>query len=371
MKYVALLKPDNDLIIQGITCIVNLQELYTNVWLPECSEIEIRQEFADKYFTYQGLIAFINSIAAIFPDKTITVENSVYKNIDTAARDIMYYETPQEFEYALTRNPKRTMQTVHELCRYYFDTQDDSMRASNKLATFLMQVTTLEKELETKNKQLDDLTNRLNNANATIHALGSRMAFQYNKTTDVNAQFELDENQFIKVLYIKEISRVHYTDTLLYYLSEIVQTLYGEPIRQVVIGPYYSYMQHEMYPGFKPHWNLTYQDVYDSNIYMAGFQPKVTHDILQNANHVHFLVVLDRSGCNAPFIKGNNVEVLYTVSDLKDAASLDKQHVISYSDETLYIPYIEDFENNSSEDKIKKYSTMPIMKTLIEYLERR
>ena len=147
--------------------------------------------------------------------------------------------------------------------------------------------------------------------------------------------------------------------------------MYGEPIRRVVIGPYYAYKQAELYPDLIPHWRLTYQDVYDSNIYMAGLQAKLMDNILQNANHVHYLIILDRSACNAPFVGGKNIVRIYTVSDLKDLQGVSNKRIISYSPDTLNIPFIEDFDNNTNEDKIKKYSTMPIMRTLIDYLERR
>jgi len=371
MKYIALLEPDNDLIIKGITCITSLQELYTSVWLNECTELEITKPFAKKYFTYQGLIAFVRSTAALFPNMTLHIDDTLYKDMDDTVRNLMRYETPQEMSYALTKSPERTMQVIHELCKYYFETQVDSTVASNKLATFLMQITSLQQTIHEKDKTLYEMTNKYNETYAALHALGSRLNFQYEKTIDVEALFHLRDNQFIKILYLKEITRVHYTDTMLYYLGEIIKTLYGEPIRTVIIGPYYSYKNSAMYPAFKEHWNLTYKDVYDADIYMAGFQPKVMTDILQNANHIHFLVVLDRSGCNAPFIDGSNVETVYTVSDLKDAEGIDPSHLISYSPDTLNIPYIENFEGNTTEEKIKKYSTMPVIRTLIDMLEKR
>ena len=179
-----------------------------------------------------------------------------------------------------------------------------------------------------------------------------------------------NSNNYNHILYIKELSRVHYTDTLVYYLQEILKTLYGVPVRTVVIEPYYSYGREAMYPDLAPHWKLKYEDVYGGNIFMAGYQPKLMKDILQNANHVNYLIVLDRAGYRYPHIDCPNTTVVYTASDLTDVPpEIDIDKVISYSDRSMYIPYIEDFDKLSPEDKIQKYSSMDVTKELINYLE--
>lgn len=371
MKYIAMLKPDNDEILKGNNCITTLKALYECIVYPECTELEITKEFADTYFTYRGLVDFVMSIATMFPSIDVTVDDVMFRDLDDATKTIMRYRTPDEFIFALEQNPTRVMQTIRELCKYYFETQEDSSIASNKLATLLMQVGDLQNECNAKEERILKVESEANEALAKLHSLVSRVNFHYEKTVNEDALFHLQENQFIKILYIKEISRVNYTDTLIYYLREIVKTMYGEPIRCTVIEPFYAYKRVELYPGYIPHWKLTYKDVFMENIYMAGFQPKVMRDILQNPNHIHYLIVLDRSGCNAPFITGLNVDVVYTVSDNKDAMSIDNRRLISYSEDTLNIPYIDGFNDLSKEEKIQKYSTMPIMHTLLEMLERR
>lgn len=371
MKYVALLKPDNDLILKGIICITTLQELYSSIWLDECTELEIRKEFSDQYFTYQGIVDFTSSCALMFPNINVVVEDTMFKNMEEAAHTLQHYREPQEFEFALTKDPTKVMSTIHELCKYYFETQEDSSIASNKLATLLMQVSNLQKDNEAKDNRMKQLENQLNETEAKLHSLVQRVNYHYDKTVDEKTLFELKENQFVHILYVKEISRVHYTDTLLYYLREIVKTLYGEPIRTVVIEPFYAYQRASLYPGYIPHWKTTYRDIYQENIYMAGLQPNMMQDILQNSNHIHFLIILDRSGCNAPFVSGSNVTTIYTVSDLTDAEHVNSPYIISYDANTLNIPYIDNFNSLSIEEKIQKYSTMPIMKTLLDLLENR
>ena len=366
-----MLQVDNDLLVNGIQCITSLKELYTSIWLEECTEVEITKEFANNYFTYQGLLSFAKSFRQLFPAKTLKVADTTYKDIDSNVKRLRLYETPQQFIFALNKNPEKIMQTIHELCKYYIGVNEEVAIASNKIATLYIQLTSMQNELDSKDRQIERLESRANSLESSLHVLGSRLNYQYDKVVDTSSLFDVSGNQYIKVLYVKEITRVHYTDTLLYYLSEIVKTLYSEPLRRVAIGPYYSYEGAKLYKGFVPHWKLTYKDVFSSDIYMAGLQPKLMSDIAQNATHVHFLVVLDRSGCNAPFLKGTNVTTIFTASDVKDAKDIPDDRILSYSENTLNIPYIEDFDHISIEERIQKYSTMPIMRKLLEFLEER
>ena len=125
-----------------------------------------------------------------------------------------------------------------------------------------------------------------------------------------------------------------------------------------------------LYTGLQPHSNVAYGDGFSGNIYMAGFQPKLMGDILKNSNHVNFLIILDRGGYSVPHVTGSNVTVLNTVSDINDpCVKVDAEHLISYTEDSLYIPMVEGFSELSAEEKIQKYSSMSTMKKLIKYLE--
>ena len=85
---------------------------------------------------------------------------------------------------------------------------------------------------------------------------------------------------------------------------------------------------------------------------------------------MQYLIVLDRGGYSVPHIEGGNVSVVYTASDLKDVPTdVPKDLVVSYSEDTLNIPYIEDFDSLSAEDKIQKYSSMKVLQKFIDILE--
>jgi hypothetical protein len=282
----------------------------------------------------------------------------------------MSYKHPDEFVYAIEKNPSRVISTIQMLGKSFMTAHDEASIANNKLATMLVQIEELTKRLQYANKDYNSLAEKNNETEAKLHALVSRVNYRYEKSVNPDEMFLAKHNSYNHVLYLKEVSRVHYTDTLIYYLREVLKTLYGVPVRLVVIEPYYAYGRESMYPKCKPHWKLDYQDVYSGDIMMAGYQPKLMKDILQDPNHVNYLIVLDRGGYRVPHIDCQNTTVVYMTSDVKDLPDdVQKDHVISYEDDTMYIPYVENFDSLSPEDKIQKYSSMSVTKALIRFLE--
>lgn len=370
MKYIALKSVDNDILINGDSCCVNLQELYTALVDPTTTEIEIRKDFANEFFTYQSLCDFIDNTRALFPNISVHVENTVYDTAMDAVNEILSYKHPDEFVYAVEKDPTRVISTIQFLGKYFREAKEDAAVANNKLSTMLVQIEDLQKQLGYASIDYDKLLARNNDLESKLHALVSRVNYRYEKTVNPDEMFMAYHNSYNHILYLKEITRVHYTDTLVYYLSEILKTLYSVPVRVVAIEPFYAYDSARLYPDFKPHWNLTYQDVYAGNVLMAGYQPKIMTDILKNPNHVNYLIVLDRGGYGVPHIQCDNVTNIFLASDEKDLPGYaDPEHSITYTERTMQIPYIPDFDTLSLEERIKKYSSMTVMKKLIDYLE--
>ena len=369
MKYIAIPKVDNAIIIHGDECVTNLRELYIALTQSDTTEIEIRKDFADKFFTYTALCDFVENSANIAPNVNITVQDTVNDNMSYAVDSISVYKDVESLIYALETKPEFILQTLHSLCKYYKDSRDDQNVANSKIATLSVQVTELERALESSMSRQKALQDQYNEVYSKLHVLVSRTNFRYEKTINPDRLFIAGSNNYNHILYIKEISRVHYTDTLIYYVQEIMRTMYGVPMRSVVIEPYYAYDRLGLYPGYKPHWRSNFNAAYSGNIFMAGYQPKFMEDILQNANRVNYMIILDRGGYMIPHVEGKNVSVVYTVSDLKDLENVQSDNVLSYSEATLNIPYIPDFDNLSPEVRIQKYSSMPVTKRLINLLE--
>lgn len=370
MKYIALCKVDNDIIIHGDECVTDLGGLYRALVQKDTTEIEIRKEFADKFFTYSALCDFVEYSSAVAPNVIIEVQETVYDNIMAAVRELSHFTSKDAMIYALESNPTFVLQTITTLIKHFVSSHDEQTVANNKIATLLVQIDSLQRELNKSKTKQDQLLEVNHDLDSKLTALVNRTNYRYEKTIKPDELFLAKHNSYNHILYIKEITRVHYTDTLVYYLQEIMRTMYGVPVRSIVIEPFYSYDRATLYPTYKPHWALTYQDVYSGDIFMAGYQPKLMNDLLQNANRVNFLIVLDRGGYVSPHITGSNVSTIYTVSDLKDAyEDIPLEDIISYSEDTMYIPYIEDFNELSPEQRIMKYSSMPVIKKLVGLLE--
>lgn len=370
MKYVALKAVDNDILINGDSCCTNLQELYTALVDSTTTEIEIRKEFANDFFTYQSLCDFMDNTRVMFPNVNVHVEDTLYDTAMDAVNEVLSYKGPDEFVYAIEKDPTRVISTIQFLGKYFKEAREDAAVANNKLSTMLVQIEDLQKQLNYAGADYNKLLTRNNDLEAKLHALVSRVNYRYEKTVAPDEMFVANHNSYNHILYLKEVTRVHYTDTLVYYLSEILKTLYSVPVRVVAIEPYYAYASADLYKSFKPHWNLSYQDVYAGNILMAGYQPKIMTDILKNPNHVNYLIVIDRGGYMMPHINCDNVTTIYMASDVKDLPDgVNMDHCITYSSKTLDIPFIPDFDTLSLEDRIKKYSSMDVTKKLIDYLE--
>ncbi|MCM1215017.1 MAG: hypothetical protein NC548_10910 [Lachnospiraceae bacterium] len=351
-------------------CITDLRGLYEALVDKDTSEIELRKDFIETNFTYSALCDFVEQSAAIAPNVRIWASGVLYDNTLTAVQEIASFKTPAEFVYAIEHSPSKIMNTLRLLCKNYIEAHDEAAAANNKIATMLVQIDDLHRQLKEAHSDYESLQTVTNDTNAKLNALVSRVNFKYDKAVKPDEMFLLHENKYNRVLYIKEITRVHYVDTLIYYIEQILKTMYSVPVRSVVIEPYYSYGCEKRYPMYTPHWSLTYKDVYSEDIIMAGFQPKLMRDILQDSNHVHYLIILDRGGYRVPHVTGGNVNTVFTVSDLSDAPDrYNPKQLISYSDATLNIPFVEGFNELSPEEKIKIYSSMDVTKTLINILE--
>lgn len=373
MIYEASLTYDNSVIIRGNGIINTPQDLYTAIISKDITELIIHRDFAEAFFTPSGLSELKSNIERVNPRCTVTIDAETRDFNTRAIKALSSYSSVEEVIYQLQAHPKELMGVIKLLCSNYMHTYTETLVANNKVSSLQLQ----NSELQRKLSDIEDDFRRLLNEKATVDAklnmLVGRINYSYEKDIDSTQFLQIEErNRYSKILYIKERTRVRYVDTLLYYLQEILKTLYNMPARLVVIGPYYSYGGIKLYPGLQPSYDLSYAQLFSSDIYMPGFQPTVMGDILKNPSNVEYLIVLDRGGFDVPHILGDHVEYMYTMSDVVDNYDgIDNKRIISYSHDTLYIPYIEWFETLSTEEKMRKYSSMEIMHHLVELLEQR
>lgn len=373
MIYEASLNSDNNVIIQGNRCITTPIELYQALPHKDTVGIIIHRDFADKYFTASGLADLVKQAKTINPYCEITVDADVHDFQMTAVRELQRYTSVRDIIYQLEAHPKEMMATIKMLCKAYTGTYSETLVANNKVSSLQLQVTELQRKLNEEQQAYQSLLMDKQLVESKLGMLVGRINYSYEKDIDPSQFIQIEgKSRYTKILYIKERVRVRYVDTLIYYLKEILRILYGCPVREVVIAPYYAYEGARMYPNLEPSYDLTYDKVYKSDIYMPGFQPSVMEDILRNPSNVEYLIVLDRGGMGFSHILGDGVEYVYTMSDPQDNYdNLPPSRIISYFHETLHIPYIEDFDRLASEDKMQKYSSMQVTKFLIHLLEGR
>lgn len=337
------------------------------------NKVIIRRDFAMEYFTPSGLQAYLTNCKRI--NRVLNVELDEKSEVltrDTFIKKLASVRNREDMMYYLTAYPNEFLDTVKYLVSTDRDRQVELLNASGEVSRLQAAIDALEeRNLELENKLEIECGNKFL-AQSKLHTLIKRINYQHGMNIDENLLFRVDRNNYDKVIYIKEVTRVQYVDSLIYYLSEILRVLYSMPTRICVIEPFYSYGRDKLYPGMVPHYKLSEQDVISGSVLMHGIQPKVMQGILKNPNNVSILIVLDRGGYPVPHIKGENVEYFYTFSDIKDKPTeVPNSHVISYDESTLYVPYIQGFDELDPNEKMSKYSSMSIIKKIVSLIEGR
>lgn len=332
--------------------------------------IIFRSDFISKYFTPTGFQQYISGARAMNPSLIINVDDKIeFTTVDSMTKKINGARTLDDVILLMNRYPKEFLDTLHSITGDIEDKTQKFLSNSTQISQLQNRINSLSEEKDALQSKLDLKTAENESIRSRLDILVSRINYQYGLNYNADRTFVTDGHAYDKILYIKEITRVQYVDTFLRYLQEILRVVYGMPTRVVVIESYYADSKVLQYPHYKPHYDLTQEDVLSGDILMLGMQPKLMNDILRNASNVSFLLVLDRAGYSEPHITGKNVEYLFTVSDLKDCPSdIDRMRTISYSSETLSIPHIDKFGALDSSQQMSDYSSFPITKSIVDLL---
>lgn len=334
------------------------------------NRIIIRKDFAEKNFTPTGLAEYIEQVKLMNPNVIIELEPDVeLYSTNSFVNVLRGIDSAEELIDAAIGHERQFFDTIQELLDIKIDVNAKLTQAANTIA--LQQTTNdqLTREKEDLEHQLTiERTNKQYLQNA-LNTIVGRINFQYGAQIDKKRLFYTDGHQYDKVIYIKELTRVQYVDSLVYYLQQILKIIHTIPVRVLCIEGFYATGKVELYSNLVPHYSLKEKDVISNDILMLGIQPKLLKDILRNPSNISILIVLDRAGYVVPHIIGDNVEYFYTVSDLKDKPeNVPNARCISYASETLNIPLIPDFEGMDPSKKMALYSSMPIIKKIIEVL---
>lgn len=332
--------------------------------------IIFRSDFITKYFTPTGFQQYIDGARQMNPSLIINVDDKIeFNSVDVMTRKIHNARSIDDVILLMNRYPKEFLDTLHNITGDIEDKNQKFLSNSTQISQLQNQINSLVDEKEDIKIKLGLKTAENESIRSRLDVLVSRINYQYGLNYNADKTFTTDGHSYDKVLYIKEITRVQYVDTFLHYLQEILRVVYGMPTRVVVIESYYADSKVMQYPHYKPHYDLTQEDVLSGDVLMLGMQPKLMNDILRNASNVSFLIILDRAGYSEPHVTGDNVEYLFTVSDLKDCpGEIDRMRTISYSPDTLSIPFIDGFGKMDSSQQMSAYSSFPIMKSIIDLI---
>lgn len=371
MTYVCSLDASASDVLAGRCVITTQSELYRVVALKKCKELVLRPEFVRKYFTSMGLKAFLENVEDINPTCRVVVDPELVGEPLSDVQLILSMRSPEDLINYLLTNRKDGFQLMQTLAKEYNKAYEESLLANNKLATLHLEVSEQHQIATSERLRREKLAEELALLRGRFETLVSRIQFNYNKNIDAKhmESVHIDVCSYSSILYFKEITRVRYIDTLVYYLKQICQILSGLPVRLLVIEAPYAYARKDLYPDCVPHLDLTARDVYKNDIFMAGFQYNLVNDILKNPSGVESLIVLDRSGSDEPHVTGSKVTTFYTVSDLADVSAIvPPDNLISYRRSTWHIPYLSGFENMIPEERIARYSSFKLTKHLLGIL---
>lgn len=336
----------------------------------EYNKVILRGDFVEQNFTPSGVVDYINNSKLVNPNLIFELDaDAECYSPNQFVRKMMGVESLTDLIGLAVKNEKQFLSAYHDIVSETYDLNTQLVRAGSKISRQQEIHDSLRAEIESlKSELVAERRNKVYISN-TLSILLGRINNQYNKAIDRNRLFIMDRNGFDKIVYIKELSRVQYTDSLVYYLREILRVMYSLPVRSLVIEGYYATGKVPLYPDYVSHYSLRERDVISGDILMLGNQPNLMKDILKNPSNVSFLIVLDRAGHDMPHIIGDNVEYFYTVSDDKDKPEkIPNARTIGYTDDTLNIPLIPKFESLDSSKRISKYSSMDIVKKILSTL---
>lgn len=373
MNYVCTLVSNKEIVMAGKDIVATKEELSKIITDKTCTGLEFRDDFVNKFFTPNSLIALIEEIQRFNPRIKIDTDRDYNSKESSDMKMIEVLKDPEDFINWVFANKEEAFRLYQGLCHEHNTKASEYLEANSKVSALNLAYSDTKHALDEEVAKSRYLRDSLATMTAKFESLVTKINMNYN-ITNITTRYldgiDLQYNAYKKILYIKEITRVVYVDTFIYYLKEILKTEYSVPSRLLVIEAPYAYNKAYMYPTCKNSLNLTIADTYKEDIFCAGFSEPLVADILKNPNKQPFLIVLDRSAWDKPFIRGNGVDVYYTVSDIKDMEVFNQfDHIISYNENTLSIPFIDNFDSLDMQERISKYSSMDIMKKTINLME--
>lgn len=374
MEYLCTVNITTEDKLSNLNFITSKDELNKIVFLSrQHNTVTVRKDFVDMYFPYNTFSEYLDTVTKV--NFNLTVKTDGFDIIDGRVNSnvlelLKKSKDKDDISMLLHFRPHDFTKLLFNLIDNYEKGKEYELSGASTISNLIEQIDNLRLELEESNKQLEqEIVNKVDVQNK-LSVLVNRINYTHNVGVDENMMFNSLSNNYDKILYIKELTRVQYTDTLIYMLQDIFKLLYNMPTRIIVIEGYYANGKIEQYPTLIPHYKLTENDVLSGDILMLGYQPKLFRDIMRNPSNISITIILDRGGYKSHHLFSSNVEYLFTASDLKDVPSdVPMDRVISYSKGTLNIPYVKEFGSMTRQEKVQRYSSMNIVKNIVKLIE--
>lgn len=336
------------------------------------NNIIMKKEFIEAYFPFNSLSEYIRHVHTLNPNINFKTEDyEIAQVVDEDTMNLISENLNKEdLSMLLQFKSYDVLEVIFMLIEYYKNNKSYELEFSSVNSSLRETIDTLNETVTELNTKIDQEVMNKSDVQNKLSVLIDRINYTHNVGLDDSKLFKSTSNSYDRIIYVKEITRVQYVDSFMEALQETLSIMYNMPARYLCIESYYSDSKINLYPKHKPHYKLTEKDVMSGDILMLGYQPKLFTDIMKNTSNTSILVILDRGGYKIPHLIGDNVEYLYTVSDLADLdPKIPKSRVISYHEDTLFIPHIQGFKDLTVKEKVQKYSSLPIMKQVVSLLE--
>lgn len=393
------------------TVYTTTQDFYVRAYEESTTTLVITDDFIQKELGYENLTDACNDILQVRPDLDIILlgesiqydivntyvireawdapnrvsniiatvhnrERSLISNkTDMMYRDFLINTTNSDdlISYILV-NPVTSLKFIRELLADFKQSSIDKWSMQNKLSAMSLENQSLSEQLLQSEKKSNESIQRMVKIRDRYNELVAKINYQYTIPYEEigNEGFRPETLSYRRVLYVKEVSPVKYTQTLLYYLQQLMNTLNAGHTRSVIIERPGAYMiSSAMYPHHTPHFNLNHGDLRNADIVMVGYQKDIMSAIVCNNSQAQYLIIWDKTGSDNMYLYNERIRPIYTMSDLKDNETFNypESNILTYSGTDLSIGYIKDFDTLSVQEKLKKYSDMPVMKELLKALE--
>ena len=171
------------------------------------NRVMIRQDFAHEYFTPTGLMNYIMNAKQV--NYNIIIELDVTDEVLT--KDIMISKMrgcrniEELVELAITHDTE-FIDTLKRLTDRHVSDYKEMLSYSNQIARLQAVIDEMREEINNRDYTIaQEAANKLS-YQSRLHALISRINYQYGKDIDNSKLFTIDKNSYDKVLYIKEIT---------------------------------------------------------------------------------------------------------------------------------------------------------------------